>query len=95
MKDIINMDKTGLFNRLQPNYSVATKQLEGKKQTMRLTTANCDNENDSEKKKIYGSLTSMLNHNVSQYKLRESCQQTSMDDCNIFFKNIFDNLIER
>lgn len=31
MKDIINMDKTGLFNRLQPNYSVATKQLEGKK----------------------------------------------------------------
>ncbi|GJV49007.1 CENP-B homolog protein 2-like protein [Tanacetum coccineum] len=32
MKDIFNMDETGLFFRLQPDHSLATMQLEGKKQ---------------------------------------------------------------
>ncbi|XP_071740908.1 uncharacterized protein [Rutidosis leptorrhynchoides] len=32
MKDIFNMDETYLFFRLQPDHSLATMQLEGKKQ---------------------------------------------------------------
>ncbi|XP_022019750.1 CENP-B homolog protein 2-like [Helianthus annuus] len=50
MKDIFNMDETGLFFRLQPDHSLATMQLEGKKQDKeRLTVAICYNEDGSEK----------------------------------------------
>ncbi|GKF59962.1 CENP-B homolog protein 2-like protein, partial [Tanacetum coccineum] len=50
MKDIFNMDETGLFFRLQPDHSLATMQLEGKKQDKeRLTVAICCNEDGSEK----------------------------------------------
>ncbi|CEG50270.1 tigger transposable element-derived protein [Plasmopara halstedii] len=31
--DIYNMDETGLFHRMQADNSLATKQLEGRKQT--------------------------------------------------------------
>ncbi|GKF81012.1 CENP-B homolog protein 2-like protein, partial [Tanacetum coccineum] len=50
MKDIFNMDETGLFFRLQPDHSLATMQLEGKKQDKeRLTVAICCNEDGLEK----------------------------------------------
>uniref|UniRef100_A0A8C0Z9I1 CENP-B homolog protein 2-like n=1 Tax=Cyanistes caeruleus TaxID=156563 RepID=A0A8C0Z9I1_CYACU len=50
MKDVFNMDETGLFYRLQPDRSLATKQLEGKKQDKeRLTIVICCNEDGSEK----------------------------------------------
>ncbi|KAM3305917.1 hypothetical protein P3S67_012786 [Capsicum chacoense] len=49
-KDVFNMDETGLFFRLQPDHSLATKQLEGKKQDKeRLTVVICCNEDGSEK----------------------------------------------
>ncbi|XP_076903200.1 CENP-B homolog protein 2-like [Bidens hawaiensis] len=50
MKDIFNMNETSLFFRLQPDHSLATMQLEGKKQDKeRLTVAICCNEDGSEK----------------------------------------------
>ncbi|XP_076944819.1 CENP-B homolog protein 2-like [Bidens hawaiensis] len=50
MKDIFNIDETGLFFRLQPDHSLATMQLEGKKQDKeRQTVAICCNEDGSEK----------------------------------------------
>ncbi|KAL5538428.1 hypothetical protein UlMin_044883 [Ulmus minor] len=50
MKDIFNMDKTGLFYRLQLYYSLVTKQLEGKKQNKeRLIIFICCNEDGSKK----------------------------------------------
>ncbi|XVF51243.1 hypothetical protein PTKIN_Ptkin04bG0168800 [Pterospermum kingtungense] len=50
MKDVFNMDETGLFFRLQVDHSLATKQLEGKKQDKeRLTIVICYNEDGSEK----------------------------------------------
>lgn len=50
MKDVFNMDETGLFYRLQADHSLATKQLEGKKQDKeRLTVVICCNEDGSEK----------------------------------------------
>ncbi|XP_024005406.1 CENP-B homolog protein 2-like [Eutrema salsugineum] len=49
-KDVFNMDETGLFYRLQADHSLATKQLEGKKQDKeRLTIVICCNEDGSEK----------------------------------------------
>ena len=33
MKDVFNMDETGLFYRLQVDHSLATKQLEGRKES--------------------------------------------------------------
>ncbi|XP_010419288.1 PREDICTED: CENP-B homolog protein 2-like [Camelina sativa] len=49
-KDVFNMDETGLFYRLQADHSLATKQLEGKKQDKeRLTVVICCNEDGSEK----------------------------------------------
>ncbi|KAH1246141.1 CENP-B 2 [Glycine max] len=50
MKDVFNMDETGLFYRLQVDHSLATKQLEGRKQDKeRLTVVICCNEDGSEK----------------------------------------------
>lgn len=50
MKDVFNMDETGLFYRLQADHSLATKQLEGRKQDKeRLTIVICCNEDGSEK----------------------------------------------
>ena len=50
MKDVFNMDETGLFYRLQADHSLATKQLEGRKQDKeRLMVVICCNEDDSEK----------------------------------------------
>jgi hypothetical protein len=50
MKDVFNMDETGLFYRLQADHSLATKQLEGRKQDKeRLTVVICCNEDGSEK----------------------------------------------
>ncbi|KAH1228178.1 CENP-B 2 [Glycine max] len=50
MKDIFNMDETGLFYRLQADHSLATKQLEGRKQDKeRLTVVICCNEDGSKK----------------------------------------------
>ncbi|XP_074350027.1 CENP-B homolog protein 2-like [Apium graveolens] len=50
MKDVFNMDETGLFYRLQADHSLATKQLEGRKQDKeRLTVVICYNEDGSEK----------------------------------------------
>ncbi|KAJ0034129.1 hypothetical protein Pint_25249 [Pistacia integerrima] len=50
MKDVFNVDETRLFYRLQPHHSLATKQLEGKKQDKeRLTIVVCCNEDGSEK----------------------------------------------
>lgn len=49
-KDVFNMDETGLFYRLQADHSLATKQLEGRKQDKeRLTIVICCNEDGSEK----------------------------------------------
>jgi len=49
MKDVFNMDETELFYRLQANHSLATKQLEGRKQDKeRLTVVICCNEDGSE-----------------------------------------------
>ncbi|KAL4339691.1 hypothetical protein GQ457_08G036670 [Hibiscus cannabinus] len=48
--DVFNLDETGLFYRLQADHSLATKQLEGRKQDKeRLTIAICCNEDGSEK----------------------------------------------
>ncbi|KAH1209676.1 CENP-B 2 [Glycine max] len=50
MKDVFNMDETGLFYRLQADNSLATKQLEGRKQDKeRLTVVIYCNEDSSEK----------------------------------------------
>ena len=50
MKDVFNMDETGLFYTLQPDHSLATKQLEGKKEDKeRLTIVICCNEDGTEK----------------------------------------------
>lgn len=50
MKDVFNMDETGLFYRLQADHSLTTKQLEGRKQDKeRLTVVICCNEDGSEK----------------------------------------------
>ncbi|CAK8575173.1 unnamed protein product [Lathyrus sativus] len=50
MKDVFNMDETGLFYRLQVDHSLTTKQLEGRKQDKeRLTEVICCNEDGSEK----------------------------------------------
>ncbi|CAK8567217.1 unnamed protein product [Lathyrus sativus] len=50
MKDVFDMDKTGLFYRLQDDHSLATKQLEGRKQDKeRVTVVICCNEDGSEK----------------------------------------------
>lgn len=50
MKDVFNLDETGLFYRLQADHSLATKQLEGRKQDKeRLTVVICCNEDGSEK----------------------------------------------
>src|SRR4051812_15986856 len=57
-----NMDEIGLFYRLQTDHSLATKQLEGRKQdNERLTIVICCNEDGSEKF-LYGSLVSMQSH---------------------------------
>ncbi|XP_017638541.1 CENP-B homolog protein 2-like [Gossypium arboreum] len=49
-KDIYNMDETGLFYRLQANHSLATKQLEGRKNDKeRLTVVLCCKGNGSDK----------------------------------------------
>ena len=49
-RDVHNMDETGLFYRLQADHSLATKQLEGKKQDKeRLTVVIYCNEDGSEK----------------------------------------------
>ncbi|XP_055835082.1 CENP-B homolog protein 2-like [Solanum dulcamara] len=45
LKDIYNMDETGLFYRLEADHSLATKQLEGrKKDKERITLAFCCND---------------------------------------------------
>lgn len=50
LKDVFNMDETGLFYRLQADHSLATKQLEGRKQDKeRLTVVICCNSDGSEK----------------------------------------------
>ena len=50
MKDVFNMDETGLFYRLQADHSLATKQLERRKQDKeRLMVVICCNEDGSEK----------------------------------------------
>ncbi|XP_055806878.1 CENP-B homolog protein 2-like [Solanum dulcamara] len=50
LKDIYNMDKTGLFYRLKADYSLATKQLEGrKKDKEKITLALCCNGDGSDK----------------------------------------------
>ncbi|CAK8541475.1 unnamed protein product [Lathyrus sativus] len=50
MKDVFSMDETGLFYRLQADHSLATKQLEGRKQDKeRLMVVICCNEDGSEK----------------------------------------------
>ncbi|KAL5146375.1 CENP-B 2 [Glycine soja] len=50
MKDVFNMDETRLFYRLQADHSLATKQLEGRKQDKeRSTVVICCNEDGSEK----------------------------------------------
>ncbi|KAL6498035.1 hypothetical protein OROGR_028432 [Orobanche gracilis] len=49
-KDIYNMDETGLFYRLQADNSLATKQLEGRKQNKeRITVVVCTNGDGSDK----------------------------------------------
>ncbi len=49
-KDIYNMDETGLFFRMQADHSLATKQLEGKKQSKeRITVAVCANGDGTDK----------------------------------------------
>ncbi|KAI9178030.1 hypothetical protein LWI28_021870 [Acer negundo] len=49
-KDIYNMDETGLFYRLQADNSLATKQLEGRKQNKeRITVVICTNGDGSDK----------------------------------------------
>lgn len=48
-KDVFNMDETWLFYRLQPDHSLATKQLEGNKQDKeKLTIIICYNDGGSE-----------------------------------------------
>ncbi|XP_060968659.1 CENP-B homolog protein 2-like [Cannabis sativa] len=50
MKDIYNMDETCLFHRMQADNSLATKQLEGRKQSKeRITIAICCNGDGSDK----------------------------------------------
>jgi len=50
LKDVFNMDETGLFYKLQADHSLATKQLEGRKQDKeRLTVVICCNADGSEK----------------------------------------------
>ncbi|XP_065866608.1 CENP-B homolog protein 2-like [Euphorbia lathyris] len=50
LKDIYNMDETGLFYRMQADNSLATKQLEGRKQNKeRITIAICCNADGSDK----------------------------------------------
>ncbi|XP_060186554.1 CENP-B homolog protein 2-like [Lycium barbarum] len=50
MKDVFNIDETGLFYKLQADHSLATKQLEERKQDKeRLTVVICCNEDGSEK----------------------------------------------
>ncbi|XP_065874733.1 CENP-B homolog protein 2-like [Euphorbia lathyris] len=50
LKDIYNMDETGLFYRMQADNSLATKQLEGRKQNKeRITIAICCNTDGSDK----------------------------------------------
>ncbi|XP_074359320.1 CENP-B homolog protein 2-like [Apium graveolens] len=50
LKDIYNMDETGLFYRLEADHSLATKQLEGrKKDKERITVVVCCNGNGSDK----------------------------------------------
>lgn len=50
MRDVFDMDKTSLFYKLQADYSLITKQLEGRKHTKkRFTIVIRCNENGSEK----------------------------------------------
>ena len=50
MKDIFNIDETGLFFRLQAHHFLTTTQLKGRKQDKeRLTIVICYNEDGSEK----------------------------------------------
>ena len=50
LKDIYNMDETGLFWRMQADSSLATKQLEGRKQNKeRVTITICANADGSDK----------------------------------------------
>ncbi|XP_022865448.1 CENP-B homolog protein 2-like, partial [Olea europaea var. sylvestris] len=50
LKDIYNMDETGLFYRLEADHSLATKQLEGcKKDKKRITVVVCCNGDGSDK----------------------------------------------
>ena len=68
-KDVFNIDETGLFYRLQADHSLATKQLEGRKQDKeRLTIVICCNEDGSEKFP-YGLLESMQSHVASRMSI--------------------------
>ena len=50
LNDIYNMDETGLFYRMQANISLATRQLEGRKQNKeQITIAICCNADGSDK----------------------------------------------
>ena len=50
LNDIYNMDETGLFYRMQADNSLATRQLEGRKQNKeRITIAICCNADGSDK----------------------------------------------
>ena len=52
MKDVFNMDETGFFYRLQADHSLATKQLEGRKQDKeRLVLESCLGETSKKKEK--------------------------------------------
>ena len=54
MNDVFNMDETGLFFQPQPDHSLATKQLEGKRQDKeRLTIVILCNEDGSEKNPLW------------------------------------------
>ncbi|KAG8488954.1 hypothetical protein CXB51_016969 [Gossypium anomalum] len=54
IKDIYNMDESGLFYRLQADHSLATKQLEGRKMDKeRLIVVVCCNEDGSDKMPLW------------------------------------------
>lgn len=55
-KDIYNMDETGLFYKMQADNSLATKQLEGRKQSKeRITVVVCCNGDGTDKLPLCGS----------------------------------------
>ena len=68
MKDVFNMDDISLFYRLQTDHSLATKQLEGRKQNKeRLTVIICCNED--------GSINTFMDYwKICKAILRQVCQ---------------------